>query len=134
VIVFNYETNETANILIYAPVLLYTKGRKITTTIFADGSRGVSSRPEEFAHYIPKEFLSNETKESYKVYPNKAGYYVFSYGEVYKANDGMFCGHKKYEDICDLILRNKPVNEGEAKMRVGDGGKFYLTNIEAFYP
>ena len=129
---FNHGTNErqATNLLAYAPMLLYSKGRDSESERNADGTTSVWTGPKEFAHYVPREFESADVKEEYVVYPRKASYYIFHYGEEYKASESMFNGRQSYRDVCALILKNAP----GARFRVGEGGKFHLTNFKSIYP
>ncbi len=130
------DETEAANLLAFAPTLLYIKGHETKSERMDDGSTSISSGPKEFASYISKEVESAETKEPYIVYPHKASYWVFHYGEKYKANDGMFRGNLGYDDVCALIIKgaNDLRGEGKAQLRVGEGGKFHLADLKAIYP
>ena len=117
-------------------MLLYVKGQETHSEKSADGGTSGWSGPREFAHYVPREFASSEVKGEYVVYPHKASYFVFHYGEEYRANDGMFRGNLNYGDICRLILKGAADlhGEGRARLQVGEGGKFHLTDFKPIYP
>lgn len=134
VILFDRGENlgEASNLLAYAPMPLYVKGRKTVVEEFASGGRGISSGPEEFAHFVPREVLEGQSKEEYVVLPGKAGYYVFHYGEAFKANAQVHSGNLSYDDVCGLVLNGTRIEGGKARLIV-DGGKFSLDRPKTIY-
>lgn len=144
------DENQATNLLAYAPMMSYFRVEKkkpvsSTPSSPAQSHLAVSGFQDEmdragdltdFAHYVPKEFLTPEVKEEYVVYPHKASYYIFNYGEKYKANESAFRGNLDYSDVCNLIFKetNDLYGMGRARMRVGEGGKFHLTDFRLIYP
>jgi len=127
VIIYNHDDNSAINLLAYAPMLLY---QKLPST----GSDQQNNY--ELAHYVSRELIQSESRVEYIVYPHKVSYYVFNYGERYRANEGDFRGNLGFDDICSSALKevNELYGKGKFELKVGDRGKFHLTNIERIYP
>lgn len=117
---------QATNLRAYAPMVVYQKVHMLP-----------SPGMDGFAHYVPKEFsATDDIQKDFAVFPHKANYFVFTYGEQWRANEAAFRGDIGYSTVCTMVFNgiDDLYGKGQAQLRVGEDGKFHLTNFISIYP